>query len=130
MRFRAHHILCANLYRGLGYDDAFCGNMTEKVRWLREDPSVRLTLVAKPDDICAGCPNLRDERFCTNGDNHVEEKDRRLMAALHLRENTEYTYRQLNGHAKKYLTAELFAESCKSCGWFRAGVCRFEDFRF
>ncbi len=130
MLFRAHHILCTNLYRGLGYDDAFCKNMTEKVQLLKTEPSIRLTLVAKPDDICANCPNLREDGFCANGDNHVVEKDRLLIEALHLRENARYTYRQLNLHAGKYLTKDIFEKSCKNCKWRRIGVCSFKDFRF
>lgn len=130
MKFRVHHIMCTNLYRGLGYDGDFCRNMTQKVTLLRNQPDTLLTLVAEPDAICANCPNLKNNDYCANGDNHVCEKDRALLAPLHLQEKKQYSYRQLMEHGAKYLTKEIFEESCCSCNWYKQGVCRYEDFRF
>ena len=93
MKFRVHHIMCTNLYRGLGYNGAFCENMTQKVTLLREHPETMLELVAQPDDICANCPNLMGGDYCANGDNHVCVKDRALLAPLHLREGEMWPVR-------------------------------------
>lgn len=130
MKFRVHHIMCTNLYRGLGYNGAFCENMTQKVTLLREHPEIMLELVAQPDDICANCPNLQGGDYCANGDNHVCVKDRALLVPLHLQEGKMYSYRQLMEHARQYLTRQVFEESCGSCSWYRQGVCRYEDFSF
>ena len=128
MDFRVHHILCTKLYKGLGYDGAFCRNMSEKVCLLREHPDILLTLVTDPDIICANCPNLREGNFCTNGDNHVKDKDQALLAPLHLIEHETYTYRELMEHAKAYLTEDVFIKSCSCCQWYKAGICKYEDF--
>ena len=130
MEFRVHHILCTNLYRGLGYSGDFCMNMTEKVKKLRENPQMELLLTASPDAICANCPNLRDGDYCANGDNHVAAKDEALLEPLKLTLGKMYTYRELLAHAKKYLSREVFEESCGNCGWYQSGVCRYEDFDF
>ena len=130
MKLRVHHILCTNLYRGLGYDGAFCQNMTEKVTYLREHRNEELMLVAEPDDICAHCPNLKEGDYCANGDNHVCVKDRALLAPLHLVEGEQYSYQELMAHAREFLTEDKFVESCSSCTWYVEGICKFKDFHF
>lgn len=130
MKLRVHHILCTNLYRGLGYDGDFCRNMTEKVLCLRSDLGQEILLVAEPDDICKHCPNLRENDYCANGDNHVCVKDRALLAPLHLEEGKTYSFSELEQHARDYLTESVFLESCGGCEWYKQGVCRYEDFSF
>lgn len=130
MSFRVHHILCTNLYRGLGYDGAFCENMTAVVSRLRREPDTLLKLVTHPDAICLDCPNRIGEDFCSNGDNHVSVKDHALLEPLHLKEGSLYTYRELCSHAETYLSREVFEKSCCGCQWFTDGICRYEDFLF
>lgn len=128
MNFRVHHILCTQLYKGLGYSGSFCENMTNKVLFLRNNSDYKLTLVTCPDEICKKCPNLKDGDFCSNGDNHVHIKDLELLEPLHLEEYSTYSYSELLEHSRKYLTEKLFANSCHNCYWFQTGVCKYEDF--
>lgn len=125
--FRAHHILCTSLYEGKGYSGAFCENMTEVVTRLRENPDERLRLVAKPDMICADCPNHGADDTCASEHNRVEDKDRRVMEEFGLAENREYTYRELCAAALAALTPEFFVKSCGKCDWHAQGLCRYED---
>ena len=129
-RFRIHHIMCTNLYRGYGYSGAFCENMSEKVKWLLDNPDDPIMCVCGPDMICAACPNLEDGDYCTNGDNHVCTKDRELLAILRIEENGIYTYNELRNRANMYLTEEAFIESCHTCRWYKEGICKYEDFSF
>lgn len=122
MKFRVHHILCTQLYRGMGYDGAFCENMTALVGLLRREPDRELTLVCEADAICEKCPNRREDDFCTNGDNHVAEKDRALLEPLGLEEGKRYTYRELVERSRERLMVAEFEKSCQSCEWF--GFCR------
>lgn len=128
--FRVHHILCTNLYQGYGYSGAFCDNMTEKITWLKAHPDEPLCLVTDPDEICQKCPNLVQGIYCTDEKNHVQKKDEALLERLHLKKNGQYTYRQLIQHADRYLTKEIFEQSCKNCEWYQKGLCRFEDFDY
>ncbi len=128
--FRVHHILCTNLYRGLGYDGDFCINMTKVVSTLKENPNQKLRLLSEPDWICGNCPNLTEKKTCRDDSNHVKIKDQKLFAPLRLKEGGIYTFQELREHAKKYLSQEAFEESCKNCKWYLEGICKYEDFDF
>ena len=41
-KFRVHHIMCTNLYKGYGYSGPFCENMTKMVSWLNENQDEKL----------------------------------------------------------------------------------------
>ena len=129
-KFRVHHIMCTNLYRGYGYSGAFCENMSAKVQWLKTHLDEKIQLVCEPDMICEKCPNLKDGDFCANGDNHVCEKDKSLLQELHLVENEFYTYSELMQAADEYLSEEVFMRSCENCGWYEKGICKYEEFDF
>lgn len=124
---RAHHIICTALYEGKGYSGAFCENMTAVVTRLRENPDERLRLVAQPDLICADCPNHGADDDCTQDQNRVVNKDRRVIAMFDLEENGIYTYRRLCEAALAAMTPELFMETCGTCEWRAQGLCRYED---
>lgn len=129
-KFRVHHIMCTNLYQGYGYSGAFCENMTHMVNWLKANESEPLLLVTSPDEICKKCPNLVEDEFCVNRENHVLDKDEALLEPLHLKRNEVYTYAQLKVHAKNHLTKEVFENSCSNCEWYKQGLCKYEDFNF
>ncbi len=128
--FRVHHIMCTNLYQGYGYSGPFCENMTAMVTWLKEHSDESLLLVTDPDEICKKCPNLVDGVYCGDEGNHVKSKDENLLGPLHLKEKESYTYDELMQIAKRYLTKEVFEDSCKNCNWYKQGLCRYEDFKF
>ena len=102
--------------------------MTAIVSDLRANPEQKVRLVARGDVICANCPNRVGKDQCTNGDNHVVIKDRKLLEPLHLVEGECYTYSELLEHSRKYLTQVVFEESCRKCNWYKQGVCDYEDF--
>ncbi len=129
-KFRVHHIMCTNLYQGYGYSGAFCENMTRMVTWLKENPDEPLMVITDPDEICRKCPNLVEDKYCVDETNNVHKKDSALLEPLHLQENTVYTYNELKQHAKKYLTRDVFENSCSNCEWYKQGLCRYEDFDY
>ena len=109
-KFRVHHIMCTNLYKGYGYSGPFCENMTKMVSWLNENQDEPLLLVTHPDEICKKCPNLVDGRYCVDITNHVQKKDEKLLEPLKLNGNKTYTYRQLKGQ-RKYLKKAVVTAS-------------------
>lgn len=125
--FRAHHIICTSLYEGKGYSNAFCDNMTAIVTRLRKNPEERMTLVARPDMICANCPNQTPDATCSFNANRVVEKDRRVIERFALKENEEYSYRELCRHALEHMNHEVFMEFCGKCDWRAQGLCKYED---
>ena len=129
-KFRVHHIMRTNLYQGYGYSGGFCENMTRMVKWLNENPDEPLLVTTNPDEICKKCPNLKEGKYCVDVTNHVHEKDSELLSPLHIKENEVYTYNELKQLAGRYLTKDVFEESCSNCEWYKQGLCRFEDFYF
>ena len=125
---RVHHILCTALYQGMGYDGAFCENMTAVVTMLREKADLELYLVQQPDMICQNCPNLTEEKECVQDKNHVARKDELLRQKLGLSYQQTYHYQELLKHTREILTKEMFDESCSNCRWYREGLCSYESF--
>jgi len=57
IRLRGHHLLCLLGYRGKGYSESFCDNMTEIYERLRLHPETEIEIVEGPDDICRAFPS-------------------------------------------------------------------------
>ncbi len=119
-RLRPHHLLCVQGYRGKGYDERFCETMGRIARTLTEDPTLSVTIVDGPDDICAVCPHLRDGR-CTwdeAGEASVREHDAALLEALGLEDGDVTAVRDV---AERVATDTgvfaVVARYCRPCPW-------------
>ena len=64
-RLRGHHLFCATLFQGSGYDQAFTAQMERTLAALEAGED--FTLCAGPDSLCAACPNLRPGERCAHG---------------------------------------------------------------
>lgn len=120
MRLRPHHLLCVQGYRGKGYDDGFRDNMGRIARTLAEDPSLPVTVIDGPDDICAACPHLREGR-CTweeAGEEAVREHDHALLQAFGLRDGDVTTIRDVRAMASDPGASEVVAHYCGTCPWW------------
>ena len=56
---RGHHLLCLKGFQGYGYDEDFVENMIE-VNSQRKLDSTTVSLTNEADDLCAHCPNLKN----------------------------------------------------------------------
>ncbi|MGN0352832.1 MAG: DUF1284 domain-containing protein [Roseburia sp.] len=122
-KFRVHHILCTNLYQGMGYSGDFCKNMTEVVQKLREHPEMEVELVCSTDMICKNCPNLTESGECVQDANHVTIKDELLREKIGLVKHQSYSYQELCQLTAEHLTEEDFTESCQNCLWYKQKLC-------
>jgi hypothetical protein len=121
MAFRAHHLLCALGFRGLGYNDAFVENMTAIVRVLQERPETVLKLVAEPDAVCAACPRLSDGD-CASG---ATTRDMAVLELLGLERGALVTAAAAYERVKGRLTPDILSSRvCADCGWAAYGYCR------
>lgn len=81
-RLRGHHLFCATLFQGSGYDQAFTAQMERTLAALEAGED--FTLCAGPDSLCAACPNLRPGERCAHGTSDVARRDAAALAAVGL----------------------------------------------
>jgi len=103
--------------------------MSKKIEWLRRHRDEKLTLVCEADMICEKCPNLMGNKTCKIDANHVTKKDLLLCNRLGLHAGMKYTYRELQLLLQKKMTRQIFEQSCKSCRWYRKGLCSWTNWR-
>lgn len=122
MQLRVHHILCAPLFVGKGYSEAFVRNMAGIVQGIEENASI--TLQTTPDVICAECPNLVGGKCRLDG-NHVVSKDEDLLHKLSIAPAIERPAKEVFTEIAQSITEEIFEESCHNCNWYRQGLCSY-----
>jgi hypothetical protein len=116
MRLRHHHLLCAQLFRGEGYDALFVENMTSVVSALgsSEDLAVRLSMGC--DDICSCCPHMVGGE-CEDRD-AVTDKDQRAAEFLRLPEEGIFPAGPLwREVAERMRGLDSLARICGRCHW-------------
>ncbi|OJF75709.1 MAG: hypothetical protein BKP49_10970 [Treponema sp. CETP13] len=124
---RVHHLLCQGFYTGNGYSPEFVKNMDAIIAKLGcKDEEIQLT--TQCDDICEGCPNrsTEDDSVCLLNANRVHIKDIMLLHSLKLTSREIYTTKKLGKLIEQGFSKEIFENSCKSCDWYRDGICKFE----
>ena len=87
-------------------------------------------LVTKKPVCTSACPFVRGpfadgEYRCSICPSHTCKSP---IVCPYLKEHEAYTYRELMEHAKAYLTEDVFTKSCSCCQWYKAGICKYEDF--
>lgn len=124
---RGHHMLCMQMFRGEGYSDGFSQGMTAVIGRIRSNPSSRVRLVRRPDEICANCPNLTGQDQCSLSNRDVVKKDQGVFKTLGLKEDENgeicISYREALGLLRQNMTEEAFTEICGTCRWQKAGLC-------
>ena len=115
LKIRPHHGLCSEFFRGEGYSGEFSENMGNIISYLRENlPPI--ILVKGADEICAGCPNLR------NGACFGEKSERYDRAVLELcgfSYGTELNWNDfVTAVREKIISRGKLPEICSDCQWF------------
>lgn len=116
VRFRGHHLVCLQFYRGEGYGPEFVENLHRLLA--RVERGEEVEIIEGPDDVCHSCPNLVDER-CVHQEGSEEEikgLDRSALAYLDLKAGDRVVW---SGVRKKVLAApaEFFTFFCTGCYW-------------
>lgn len=120
-RLRGHHLLCALGFRGYGYSQAFAENMAGILGRLAAAPDTPVTLVDRPDDICAAFPADRPAH-CLEPE--VLQRDRRVIAALGLHPGEGGTWAELLERAARTFVPADLDRLCATCPWLPLGYCR------
>ncbi|NLG84329.1 MAG: DUF1284 domain-containing protein [Firmicutes bacterium] len=118
---RAHHLLCAGEFRGLGYSQEFVANFARILADLASHPErpVRL-IVDGPDAVCAVCPWLkggacsRDE----GGKKGVSHRDEIVCARLGLKPGAVISFGDLAALFRSRVPRAWRVSVCRGCSWF------------
>lgn len=116
---RAHHLLCIQFFKGIGYNAPFAENMVNIVEQLRENPEVILTRGA--DDVCRACPNLQSGK-CLSCEK-VNGYDCMVEKLCTLTSGNVYFWKELVYRVKEeVIRKNLRRTVCADCQW--DAVCR------
>lgn len=116
MRIRGHHLLCIMNFKGRGYSEEFIENMSLIKRKLEEGE--KFLLVIGGDDICSKCPYYKEECQREFKRGETEEKDRKIVEFLGLKEKEEYFYKNVEGIIFEKMKRKDFENFCKNCSWY------------
>jgi len=124
---RGHTILCLQGFRGKGYSQDFIANMSNIHKTLINNPDTEVRVVTYPDDICLGCPHLKDMACVIDGKKSEEEMralDERVIGILGLSPGLAYRWKDILDRISRRITLEMFDVLCRDCRWFELGSCK------
>ncbi|SDE29452.1 hypothetical protein SAMN02799630_05119 [Paenibacillus sp. UNCCL117] len=121
IKLRGHHLLCLLGYRGMGYSDDFCVNMTAIYERLRIDPETMIVMVEGPDDICEHYPQDRPVHCREAG---VGRRDALVLEKLGLKLAEPVVWSQVLAEVAACIEPDDIRVICSSCPWEQYGVCR------
>lgn len=111
---RAHHGMCLAFFRGRGYSEEFTRHMSAVQECLRRNPPV--ALLARADDICTHCPNLRGS-ICETAAK-VEGYDKKVLELCGLREGEVVDWEEFSLLVReRILDAGKRKAICGDCQW-------------
>ncbi|NIK79091.1 hypothetical protein FHS15_004249 [Paenibacillus castaneae] len=117
---RGHHLLCLLGYRGMGYSEDFCVNMTNIYEMLRNEPGTEIEIITGPDDVCRAYPP--DKAYHCEG--NVYDLDEAVLAKLGLTVNERSSWQEICDRVAKRLIPSDISKLCTTCPWEKYGVCQ------
>ncbi|MDQ8736904.1 DUF1284 domain-containing protein [Paenibacillus sp. LHD-38] len=119
IRLRGHHLLCLLGYRGMGYSDDFCVNMTAIYETLRQEPQTEIEIIIGPDDVCRAYPP--DKAYHCEG--AVYGLDEAVLSKLGLVAGIRESWQALCSRVAETMVPEDISRLCTTCPWEKYGVC-------
>lgn len=120
IRLRGHHLLCLLGYRGKGYSESFCVNMTSIYETLRKEPDTVVEIVKGPDDICRAFPSDQHPH-CENGS--VYERDAAVLSQIGAGLGSRVRWSELCERVGIAVAPGDIRVLCASCRWQPLGLC-------
>ncbi|GLX69968.1 DUF1284 domain-containing protein [Paenibacillus glycanilyticus] len=118
---RGHHLFCLLGYRGKGYSEGFCTNMTGIYETLREQPQTIIEIMEGPDRICAAFPSDQPNH-CHNST--VYRKDQQILGELGLTVGDRLSFEELVGRVAAAISPDDIHRLCFDCPWEPYGLCQ------
>ena len=124
-RLRGHHMFCATLFSGSGYDHAFAENMGRLIQDMQKGEEFQL--VQGHDDVCSCCPN-RDPDGCALGTDDVSRRDASALEVTGLAPGQTLDWDRLKERLGR-LSETDFQHVCGECRWQKEGLCSYRLLR-
>lgn len=118
---RGHHLFCLLGYRGKGYSEGFCMNMTAVYETLRQNPQTVIEIMEGPDRICAAFPS-NQPNHCHNPS--VYRKDGEILGELGLTVGDRLSWEKLINRVAASIQPDDIRRLCYDCPWEPYGLCR------
>lgn len=122
LTLRYHHLLCLNLYQGLGYNDVFALQMNAVTQFLAAQPHTAVALNVGSDDLCRCCPYCVDG-LCSQGNVDVIAMDEVIKNCLNLPECSSWN--DIKIRLRRNLSLSVFDKCCSNCSWCRQNICSY-----
>lgn len=121
IKLRGHHLFCLLGFRGKGYSEKFCLNMTAIYEQLRLHPETEIEIIEGPDDICRAFP-ADQHAHCEN--RSVYRKDSVILEKVGASVGTVHTWGELCGRVADRVVPDDIPHICHDCQWEPYGLCR------
>lgn len=111
-KLRGHHLICLNFFRGEGYSEEFIKNIYEVIK------KEKVEIIAGPDDVCAKCPYLKEERCASNENTNemILVQDRKALRLLGFTHGMIVDWKMIAARLPDVLD-EWKAQFCTGCGY-------------
>jgi uncharacterized protein len=119
IRIRAHHLLCMQGFQGYGYNKDFERHMGMIITFLNSNPSTKVQIVTKTDEICSHCP-YKYKSLCNRDKNShfkIEKLDNFVIKKALLKENHVYQIVDVLKLVNNNIDQNSLIEICDRCGW-------------
>ncbi|SFE79791.1 hypothetical protein SAMN04487969_1075 [Paenibacillus algorifonticola] len=121
IRLRGHHLFCLLGYRGKGYSEGFCVNMTAVYEQLRQQPDTVIEIIDGPDDICKAFPTDKPSH-CQN--KSVYQKDYAILQEVGLTIGSVAKWSDVCETVASRIVPDDINRLCSDCPWQPYGMCQ------
>ena len=114
-RLRGHHLICLHFFNGEGYSPEFVGNLRDI---LENTKSGDVEISQGADDICKGCPHLKQSmcRYSEDADEGIREMDKRALELLGEGEGSKVKWHEIRKRIPE-LFHSWYRVYCTTCAW-------------
>ena len=120
MKFRGHHLICLQFFKGEGYNENFVAHLHNLLKKAEEGQKIEVTGAA--DDVCMICPYLKNGICCyeEGADEKIRNMDLKALELLKITEGIHVRWRDIRERLPEILGdwARLY---CGDCDW--KGAC-------
>ncbi|HIC90588.1 MAG TPA: DUF1284 domain-containing protein [Syntrophaceae bacterium] len=119
MKFRGHHLICLQFFRGEGYSENFVAHLHNLLKRVEEELEIEVTGAA--DDVCMICPYLKNGICCykEGADEKIRDMDLKALELLKIREGIQVGWKDIREKLPE-ISGDWARLYCGDCDWKEA----------